>query len=153
MKIEEWDTFSARARRLAARAPLRTRAVLKYSATRGRLVVKVTDDVAVSGCEERGEGKQRGGDRMRRTPTLFPLHTHKHTQQCLQYVTDQQADVKRVERLAAALLTAAATGVPPPAEDEGAGAASGGAAAAGGADTKKRTGKAKGAKGGGARRG
>lgn len=90
---------------------------------------------------------------MRRQPTLFSSpRTHTPNPQCLQYVTDQQADVKRVERLAAALLMTAATGVPPPAEEEGA-AASGGAAAAGGGDTKNKAGKAKGAKGGGARRG
>jgi hypothetical protein len=66
-------------------------------------------------------------------------------QQCLQYVTDQLADVKKVERLATALVAAAATGAPPPQEAEAPAAASPAAAPA-------RKGRAKG-KGGGARRG
>lgn len=66
-------------------------------------------------------------------------------------MTDQQADVKRVERLAAALLTAAATGVAPPAEDEG-GDGAAAAAAAGDAKAKKGA-KSKAAKGVAVRRG
>ena len=78
MRIEEWDTFSARARRLATRAPLRVRAVLKYDARRGRLAVKVTDDVAVREREERkGEGGEARSPpptpRSPRPPPLTPL--------------------------------------------------------------------------------
>ena len=48
MYVEDWDSFLQMAEALFRQAPLRTRYVLKYRHCDGKLVLKVTDDVAVS---------------------------------------------------------------------------------------------------------
>ncbi|EIE26874.1 signal recognition particle, SRP9 subunit, partial [Coccomyxa subellipsoidea C-169] len=64
MFIEDWHSFYEQAQQLYRTDPLRTRYVLKYSHSSGKVVLKVTDDRV-----------------------------------CLQYQTDQLADVKKVEKL------------------------------------------------------
>lgn len=48
MYVEDWDSFLQMSEALFRQAPLRTRYVLKYRHCDGKLVLKVTDDVAVS---------------------------------------------------------------------------------------------------------
>ncbi|KAK9832892.1 hypothetical protein WJX74_000946 [Apatococcus lobatus] len=64
MYIEDWESFAQQAEALFRSEPLRTRYVLKYQHSQGRLTLKVTDDI-----------------------------------QCLQFATDQAADLRKVERL------------------------------------------------------
>ncbi len=47
MYVEDWDSFLQMSEALFRQAPLRTRYVLKYRHCDGKLVLKVTDDVAV----------------------------------------------------------------------------------------------------------
>lgn len=47
MFVEDWDTFMERSEALYRSQPLRTRYVLKYRHCDGKLILKVTDDVAV----------------------------------------------------------------------------------------------------------
>ena len=47
MYVEDWDSFLQMAEALFRQAPLRTRYVLKYRHCDGKLVLKVTDDIAV----------------------------------------------------------------------------------------------------------
>ena len=48
MYVEDWDSFLQMSEALFRQAPLRTRYVLKYRHCDGKLVLKVTDDIAVS---------------------------------------------------------------------------------------------------------
>ena len=48
MYVEDWDSFLQMSEALFRQAPLRTRYVLKYRHCDRKLVLKVTDDVAVS---------------------------------------------------------------------------------------------------------
>lgn len=75
MFIEDWSSFYEQAEQLYRNDPLRTRYVLKYSHSGGKLVLKVTDD-----------------------------------RQCLQFQTDQLADVKKVEKLNNMFFTLMAKG-------------------------------------------
>lgn len=64
MYIEDWESFAQQAEALFRSQPLRTRYVLKYQHSQGKLTLKVTDDIT-----------------------------------CLQFATDQAADLRKVERL------------------------------------------------------
>ncbi|BDA40442.1 probable signal recognition particle 9 kDa protein at N-terminal half [Coccomyxa sp. Obi] len=75
MFIEDWNSFYEQAEQLYRNDPLRTRYVLKYSHSGGKLVLKVTDD-----------------------------------RLCLQFQTDQLADVKKVEKLNNLFFTLMAKG-------------------------------------------
>lgn len=48
MFIEDWNSFYEQAEQLYRNDPVRTRYVMKYKHTAGRLVLKVTDDRVVS---------------------------------------------------------------------------------------------------------
>ena len=48
MYIEDWDSFYVQAEELWRKDPIKTRYCIKYSHTKGELVLKVTDDVVVS---------------------------------------------------------------------------------------------------------
>ena len=48
MFIEDWNSFYEQAEQLYRNDPLRTRYVMKYKHTAGRLILKVTDDRVVS---------------------------------------------------------------------------------------------------------
>jgi signal recognition particle subunit SRP9 len=48
MYVEDWETFAAQSEALFRSNPTRTRYVMKYRHCDGKLVLKVTDDVAVS---------------------------------------------------------------------------------------------------------
>ena len=50
MYIEDWDSFAQQAEALFRSEPLRTRYVLKYQHAKGKLSLKVTDDVTVRAC-------------------------------------------------------------------------------------------------------
>ena len=47
MYIEEWDSFYQQAEALFIADPLKTRLVLKYSHSKAKLTLKVTDDRTV----------------------------------------------------------------------------------------------------------
>ena len=48
MYIEEWDSFYQQAEALFLADPLKTRLVIKYTHSKGKLTLKVTDDRTVS---------------------------------------------------------------------------------------------------------
>jgi hypothetical protein len=56
MYVEDFNTFYQQAEELLLKDPLKTRYVVKYRHTEGKLVLKVTDDVVVS-CEETSCGR------------------------------------------------------------------------------------------------
>ena len=116
MFIEDWNSFYEQAEQLYRNDPLRTRYVMKYKHTSGRLVLKVTDDRVVSlyststwylcthdavlfslspqAClhySGRSAPPCTSMDHCGPERRLFV--------QCLQYRTDQQADLKKIEKL------------------------------------------------------
>lgn len=55
MYIEDWESFAQQAEALFRSQPLRTRYVLKYQHSQGKLTLKVTDDITVK-ARSRGLG-------------------------------------------------------------------------------------------------
>lgn len=136
MYIENWESFYQQAVDLYQRNPLKARFVTKYRHCDGRLTLKVTDDATVSAAGRAGRRAMRGkhalalwGSRgMRAGLQHGPWATHLtcHSPpalppcacvQCLQFRTDQAADLRKVEKLNRALFALMATGAAPPAED------------------------------------
>lgn len=116
MYIENWESFYQQAELLYKANPLRTRHSIKYRHCDGKLVIKVTDDNTVSA------GLVWEASLGWATPALpgpLPVAGRRpapwpHMPQCLQYRTDQQADLKKLEKLNTLFLALMATGEDPP---------------------------------------
>ena len=111
MYIENFESFYQQAVDLYQNNPLQTRFVTKYRHCDGRLSLKVTDDSTV---------RRRGGHRSPESPPLHhrPRRRHRHPcflVQCLQFKTDQQSDLKKIEKLNRMFFSLMATGAAPPA--------------------------------------
>lgn len=119
MYIDNWDSFYQQAEELYRSNPLKTRYVTKYRHCDGKLALKVTDDRTVSpvrrGMVVDGAIYRRGG------ALVGPLILCSCTPppagvlfwQVLQYKTDQQADLKKVEKLNQLFFSLMATGDAP----------------------------------------
>ena len=125
MYVEDWDSFLQMSEALFRQAPMRTRYVLKYRHCDGKLVLKVTDDVAVRPMLPRpaaespsqsgmsvlaanvairprhaaGSCRNRARHAARAIPDARRMSEPAVPLQCLKYYTDQQSDVRRVEQL------------------------------------------------------
>ena len=94
MFVDEWDAFYQQAEALFLAEPLKTRLVLKYTHSKAKLVLKVTDDRTV---------------RWLLSPYLLAcVHTKSgsvlvadaaNMAQVVQYRTDQISDLRKVEQL------------------------------------------------------
>ena len=98
--IEDFEVFIQEAEELYRSNPLATRYCIKYRHCDGKLILKVTDDVKVPSND-----------------SVFPCVAHVlpfacpcmgilsliqsavYTLQCLQFKTDQQQDLKKLERI------------------------------------------------------
>ena len=111
MYIEDWDTFFLQAQELQRKRPLHTRYCIKYSHKEGKLVLKVTDDLVVSCAFE----QQLVPPLLSTTAVLMP--GMRVGMQCLQYKTDQQLDIKRMEKLNTIFFAMMAKGEYDPGKD------------------------------------
>lgn len=100
MYIDNWETFYQQARELFIVEPVRTRYVLKYRHCDGKFSVKVTDDRVVCMVVFRVDA----WGRVLRCKELCICVALVYTSpwpmsQCLQYKSDQQIDLKKLEAL------------------------------------------------------
>jgi signal recognition particle subunit SRP9 len=105
MYIENWDSFYVQAVDLYHNSPLKTRFTTKYRHCDGKLILKVTDDATVGFSRRRCRRPSRLHD-----STMVYFYG---AVQCLQYKTDQQADLKKIEKLSKVFFSLMATGEPP----------------------------------------
>jgi len=110
MFIQSLDAFIQQAEELYRSDPLRVRYVLKYKHREGKLQLKVTDDKVVrawlAGAAACGELKCSVAPR-----TLADVcRPWVCWAQCLQYQTDQIADLRKVEKLNERLFALMARG-------------------------------------------
>ena len=122
MYIDSWDSFCQQAEELWRSNPRKTRFVTKYRHCDGKLVLKVTDDSVVSGAQGRGgstlrwrgaAGGAAAGGARRPRPGAVPTCPRRARPQVLQYKTDQQADLKKIEKLNQLFFALMATGEAP----------------------------------------
>ena len=90
MYIEDFESFYQQAEELYRARPIETRYCIKYRNCDGKLVLKVTDDRTVGSSPWRLLFDLQPGPLNSRNCLLL---------QCLQYKTDQQTDLKKLERL------------------------------------------------------
>ena len=65
--VSSWDEFFAKAEELCRANALGTRYSVRYKHKEGKLVMKVTDDVTVSTCDDATRRHVRGESAPRRT--------------------------------------------------------------------------------------
>ena len=110
MYVETFESFSEQAVALFRSNPLKARFVTKYRHCDGKLVLKVTDDSTVSCC---GRAAHAACRQLLLARAPHAPHT-RPSLQCLQYKTDQQADLKKIEKLNRVFFALMATGEAPP---------------------------------------
>ncbi len=117
MYVEDFNAFYQQAEELLLKDPIKTRYVVKYRHTAGQLVLKVTDDVVVrsellGSCAVRLAGMLGGCSSRSHLSTCTCLFRA----QCLKYKTDQQVDIRKMEKLNALFFAVTATGERPSGE-------------------------------------
>ena len=106
MYLESIDSFVHQAEELYKADPLKCRYTLKYRHCDGKLVVKLTDNTTVRRvyvCSTQSTPP----------PPVPSLTFLSCTLQCLQYKTDKQTDLKKIEKLNHIFFSLMATGQDP----------------------------------------
>jgi signal recognition particle subunit SRP9 len=101
--VPEFDDFYQQALALFQDSPLTTRYVVKFKGD--RLTLTVTDDKTVRWTVAPSQRSLLPRWRLKQCPQPRP--------QCLKYKTDQQADLRKLERLTTALFPLMACGEAP----------------------------------------
>ncbi|KAF3663199.1 Signal recognition particle 9 kDa protein [Capsicum annuum] len=120
--ITSWDDFVERSVQLFRADPEKTRYVMKYRHSDGKLVLKVTDDKevfsvlsAVSLYIDEGFGLHNGDGQRERMGEVWSRRVETDRQgdmfcQCLKFKTDQAQDAKKMEKLNNIFFTLMARG-------------------------------------------